>query len=335
VGQVLAKDHLLPLLLALSPMATIPHQPLVESASTTAVVLVAATGTATNDHGDGDHNLDEGGVVGGTGDKYVAVMGTPVLAAESEISGSVRVTPVHRVPAPGVDGGRNMHRPWYGVRRWLHKPAPGTWAYTWLLAYQSIGIIYGDIGTSPLYAFTALFPGGPPDPDNVLGGLSCMIWTLVVVVVVKYVMLVLLADDHGEGGTFAMYSMLSRILRDKVADPLAFRRYNRILAIMAIVGVTAVMSDGVLTPAISVLSAVGGITVAAPDLSAAGVTGIAAAILFVLMLVQRFGTARVAFTFSPIVLLWYISIVGIGIYYIAQVHNAPLWVQYCALSCAD
>ena len=118
-----------------------------------------------------------------------------------------------------------------------------------------------------------------------------------------------------------MYSSLTRTLRGKVADPARYLLYNRILVVMAIVGVSAVMSDGILTPAISVLSAIGGITVAAPTLSAAGVAGISAAILFLLVLVQRFGTAKVSFLFSPIILVWFVSIVAIGIYYIAQVRG--------------
>jgi KUP system potassium uptake protein len=262
-----------------------------------------------------------------------------VLAAESEDARRVQVVPTWTGPTknangtdvvaasagagsrtPSVSAGTDSSTSRRGGRWWPSAPRPGTRAFTVLLAYQTLGIIYGDIGTSPLYAFTALFPAGvPPAPEDVLEGLSCMIWTILLVVVVKYVGLVLLADDHGEGGTFAIYSLLSRLLRDQIKDRARYRWVNRVLAIMSIVGVAAVLSDGILTPAISVLSAVGGIKVAAPGLSQGGVAGVAAVILTLLMLGQRFGTSRVAFLFSPIVLLWFIAIMGIGIYYIAQV----------------
>ena len=142
---------------------------------------------------------------------------------------------------------------------------------------------------------------------------------IIVVVVVKYVGFVLFADDYGEGGTFALYSMLSRHLQDQVRNRRRFLLYNNILAGLAIVGVAAVLADGVLTPAISVLSAVAGIGVAAPGLSQEVIVGVSIAILFLLFMVQRFGTTKVAFLFSPVILVWLIAIVAMGIYYIAQV----------------
>ena len=176
------------------------HRSLEESVSTAAMISGGDHGRPSTASELGHSGSSSGGAAAMAAGTYLTAKGAPVLAAESELSSRVQVTPVLRIPAPGIDG-RSTYRPWYDPRRHLRKPKPGTWAYTWLLAYESIGIIYGDIGTSPLYSFTALFPAGPPSPDDVLGGLSCMIWTLLLVVVVKYVGLVLLCDDHGEGGT--------------------------------------------------------------------------------------------------------------------------------------
>ena len=151
------------------------------------------------------------------------------------------------------------------------------------LAYQSIGVIYGDIGTSPLYVYSSTFTEAP-NRDDLLGALSVIIWTLTLVVTVKYVLIVLRADDEGEGGTFAVYSLLSRYAHIVRRDPReeasvkmqriktsdlksgkttrSFLERSKIaqalLKIIGVFGVSLVISDGVLTPAQSVLGAIQG-----------------------------------------------------------------------------
>jgi len=147
-----------------------------------------------------------------------------------------------------------------GDNRWQ------AWRRTFILTYQTFGIVYGyvpydpspppptnashrDIGTSPLYTINSVFQSAPSQED-IIGVLSCIIWTLLIVVLFKYVIFVLMADDHGEGGTFALYSMLSNALREALTKAL-FKRVNTVLAFVAMAGVALVLSDGILTPAIS------------------------------------------------------------------------------------
>ncbi|MCJ1463277.1 hypothetical protein MMC07_001883 [Pseudocyphellaria aurata] len=156
--------------------------------------------------------------------------------------------------------------------------------YLLWLAYQSIGIIYGDIGTSPLYVYSSTFTS-PPSYDDLLGALSLIIWTLTLIVSIKYALIVLRADDEGEGGTFAIYSLLSRYAHIVRRDPREERMVKMervksvdlkpssksarsfiegstfmktLLKVVGVLGVSLVMSDGVLTPAQSVLGAVQG-----------------------------------------------------------------------------
>ncbi|GAB4815865.1 hypothetical protein N2152v2_002911 [Parachlorella kessleri] len=220
------------------------------------------------------------------------------------------------------------------------------------LAPQSIWARYGDIGTSPLYTFASVFPdGAPEDSKRVLGAFSMIFWTLTALVLVKYVFIVLAADDHGEGGTFALYSLLCRAARLRAAhQPTvsasdgkaaaaqsgapAQQRRNRTaawvrgaleshpglqLALLLVVLLAAclVMSDGVLTPAISVISAIEGIQFNT-GISRGAVVGITCGILAVLFLLQSFGTARVSFIFSPFILLWLVANAAIGVYNIAK-----------------
>jgi len=193
---------------------------------------------------------------------------------------------------------------------------PATLWSTVYMAYLTLGIVPGGVGTSPLYTIPAVFQS-PPSEADVMGAVSLMLWSLILVLGLKYVVLVLFADDHGEGGTFAMYALLSRGLRQKIKSDRVFYVLNEVLAILALVGVAAVLSDGILTPSISVLSAVQGLTVISPNLEDA-VVPVSCAILFVLFLFQRFGTRYVSYFFSPVLLLWFIALTIVGIYNITR-----------------
>ncbi|KAI9829737.1 MAG: hypothetical protein M1826_005480 [Phylliscum demangeonii] len=208
------------------------------------------------------------------------------------------------------------------------------------LAFQSIGVIYGDIGTSPLYVYSSTFSANPSYEDLV-GVLSLIIWSLTLIVSVKYVLVVLRADDEGQGGTFALYSLLARYANIGMREPqdaltVRLERYQSVdmraankklrsamehstgaktlLKIVAVIGAALVMADGVLTPAQSVLGAIQGLNVVKPDISTATVVGITCAILVLLFLLQPLGTSKIATTFAPIVVLWLLTNLGFGIY---------------------
>src|SRR5262245_32342245 len=163
----------------------------------------------------------------------------------------------------------------------------------WALALGSIGVVYGDIGTSPLYALreavTAAQHHGTPVPDAVLGILSLMTWTLVLIVTVKYVIVLLNADNKGEGGTFALMALGQSVAK----------RSAPLILVFGVVGAAFFYGDAVITPAISVLSAVEGLKLVAPALGDA-VLPITVAILVALFAVQSRGTAAVAQFFGPI-----------------------------------
>lgn len=187
------------------------------------------------------------------------------------------------------------------------------------LAYQSIGVIYGDIGTSPLYVFSSTFTS-PPSRNDVIGVLSLIVWSLIMMVTVKYVFIILNADNEGEGGTFSCYSLLSRYAnitnRDPREEPLvkmeryrtndmrpanlqvrktmeSSRLFKAVLKVMGVFAVSMVMSDGVLTPAQSVLGAVQGLNVVVPDISNGAVVGTTCGILVLLFVIQPFGTTKI------------------------------------------
>ncbi|CAO2195773.1 unnamed protein product [Urochloa humidicola] len=218
------------------------------------------------------------------------------------------------------------------------------WGTTLHLAFQSIGVVYGDMGTSPLYVFSSTFTNGINNTDDLLGVTSLIIYTVILLPLIKYCFIVLQANDNGDGGTFALYSLISRYARislipNQQAEDAMVSRYklesptNRIkrahwiknkmenspkikvmLFLVTVLATSMVIGDGVLTPCISVLSAVGGIKQKATTLTQGQIAGIAIAILIVLFLVQRFGTDKVGYTFAPIILTWFILIAGIGIY---------------------
>ncbi|MFI5315811.1 MAG: potassium transporter Kup [Myxococcota bacterium] len=181
------------------------------------------------------------------------------------------------------------------------------------LTLAAIGIVYGDIGTSPLYALRECFHGAhgaAPTPENVLGVLSLVFWVLVLVVVVKYLSFVMRADNHGEGGVLALMALVQRPSGGSA-------RFRTIAFLVALAGTALLYGDGMITPAISVLSAVEGLDVALPGVSPL-IWPIALVILVALFLVQRSGTARIGAWFGPISLVWFAAIAAFGLPWIAR-----------------
>lgn len=218
------------------------------------------------------------------------------------------------------------------------------------LAYQSIGVIYGDIGTSPLYVYSSTF-SSEPSHDDLLGALSLIIWSLTIMVSIKYILIVLRADDEGEGGTFAIYSLLTRYANIVQRDPreergikmervstAEFRNGNRqartflensrvlqaFLKVVGVLGVSLVMSDGVLTPAQSVLGAIQGLEVVSDNITKSTIVGTSCAILILLFLIQPLGTSKLGTAFAPIVCLWLIFNLAFGIYNLVHFDHGVL-----------
>lgn len=172
----------------------------------------------------------------------------------------------------------------------------------------AIGVVFGDIGTSPLYTMKEAFSphyGLTPDPATVLGILSLVFWSLVLVITVKYVLVIMRADNDGEGGIMALTALAQRTLP-------AGSQGAYIIGILGVFGVALFFGDGVLTPAISVLSAVEGLEVATPALHS-WVLPVTIAVLVVLFATQRFGTSTVGRAFGPIIVLWFLALAAIGL----------------------
>lgn len=180
------------------------------------------------------------------------------------------------------------------------------------LTLGAIGIVYGDIGTSPLYALKEVFAHGHVQltPNNIYGILSMMFWTLTVVVTLKYVTLILRADNNGEGGLIAMLALASTAVKDR---PML---RGRLLAI-GIFGTAIFFGDGVITPAISVLSAVEGMEVAAPGLEKA-IVPVTLIVLTLLFMVQKHGTGGIGKFFGPITTLWFGVLAVLGLQHIVE-----------------
>jgi KUP system potassium uptake protein len=179
------------------------------------------------------------------------------------------------------------------------------------LTLGAIGVVYGDIGTSVLYAVKEVFGSGhvPFTPDNVYGILSIFFWTLTVIVSLKYVTLVLRADNHGEGGLVAMLALASQSVKDRP-------ELRKVLLVVGIFGTCLFYGDGVITPAISVLGAVEGLEVVSPNFKKL-VIPLTLVILLALFMVQKHGTASVGRFFGPIMVLWFVVIAGLGLVNIA------------------
>jgi KUP system potassium uptake protein len=181
------------------------------------------------------------------------------------------------------------------------------------LALTALGIVFGDIGTSPLYTFKTVIElaGGHPSPGQILGLVSLVIWTLIIITSVKYVAFVMRVDNDGEGGILALMSLLG------------VRQHKRPLIIaVGLFGAALIYGDGVITPAISVLSALEGLEIATPSITPY-VLPAAVVVLLALFAVQPMGTARIGRVFGPVMTLWFVVIGLLGIYGIAQ-HPAVL-----------
>jgi KUP system potassium uptake protein len=178
------------------------------------------------------------------------------------------------------------------------------------LTFGAIGVVYGDIGTSPLYALKEVFghTGMPLTRENILGILSLVFWTMTVIVSVKYVVLILRADNNGEGGLIAMLALASTAVRRKP-------RLRVRLLLLGIFGTAIFFGDGVITPAISVLSAVEGLEVAAPGLHDF-VVPITLVVLTLLFAAQRFGTGGIGRFFGPVMTLWFVVLAVLGLVHV-------------------
>ncbi|KAB5527557.1 hypothetical protein DKX38_021404 [Salix brachista] len=214
-----------------------------------------------------------------------------------------------------------------------------------LLAYQSFGVVYGDLSTSPLYVYKNTFAGKMrkhQTEEVIFGAFSLIFWTFTLIPLIKYICILLSADDNGEGGTFALYSLLCRHAKfsllpnqqaadeelsaykygpstQAISSPLKrflekHRRLRTVLLLVVLFGACMVIGDGVLTPAISVLSAVSGLQVAENKLTNGELVLLACVILVGLFALQHCGTHKVAFMFAPIVIIWLVSILSIGLY---------------------
>ncbi|XP_021723604.1 potassium transporter 5-like [Chenopodium quinoa] len=228
-----------------------------------------------------------------------------------------------------------------------HAAKDVSWGVILTLAFQSIGVVFGDLGTSPLYVYSSTFPNGVKHREDIVGVLSLIYYTLTLMPVVKYVFIVLKANDNGNGGTFALYSLLCRKVKvgllpnqqkedrevayyenhqssnnrerrglsSKVQNSLensSFAKYTLLFA--TLLAVSLVIGDGVFTPCMSVLSAIGGIKGASPALTDKMVVWMSIVILIFLFMMQRFGTDKVGYSFAPILTLWFIFNGVVGIY---------------------
>jgi KUP system potassium uptake protein len=181
----------------------------------------------------------------------------------------------------------------------------------WPLTLGAIGVVYGDIGTSPIYAFreavVAATGEGVVAPQAVLGILSLILWSLFLLVTLKYVFVLLRADFNGEGGTFALMALAQTVAQ----------RSRHIILVLGVIGASFLYGDAAITPALSVVSAVEGLKVITPAFDKA-VVPLAVAILIGLFVMQRRGTARVAALFGPVILLWFAALAVMGVMRIAE-----------------
>ncbi|KAL9364426.1 hypothetical protein Peur_042299 [Populus x canadensis] len=216
---------------------------------------------------------------------------------------------------------------------------------TLAMAFQTLGVVYGDLGTSPLYVFTDVFSKVPINSEvDILGALSLVIYTISLIPLAKYVFVVLKANDNGEGGTFALYSLICRYAKVtmlpnrqpadenissfklklptpeleralKIKETLEKRSsLKTLLLLLVLTGTSMVIGDGILTPAMSVMSAVSGLQGEIPWFGTNAVVVVSIIILVGLFSIQQFGTGKVGFLFAPVLGLWFFSLGSIGIY---------------------
>lgn len=224
-----------------------------------------------------------------------------------------------------------------------------------ILAFQTLGVVFGDVGTSPLYTFSVMFSKAPVNgKEDVLGALSLVLYTLIFFPLVKYVLIVLWANDDGEGGTFALYSLICRhakvsllpnqlpsdarisSFRLKVPSPELERSLKikerletsltlkKLLLILVLAGTSMVIADGVVTPAMSVVSAVGGLKVGVSAVEQDQVVMISVAFLVILFSLQRYGTSKVGLAVGPALFVWFCSLGAIGIYNLVAYDSSVL-----------
>ncbi|XP_060183953.1 putative potassium transporter 12 [Lycium barbarum] len=216
---------------------------------------------------------------------------------------------------------------------------------TLALAFQTLGVVYGDMGTSPLYVFTDIFSKVPITSEvDVLGALSIVLYTIALIPLMKYVFIVLKANDSGEGGTFALYSLICRYanvnllpnrqpadeyissFKLRLPTPELERAINikevlerksslkTLLLLLVLMGTSMIIGDGILTPAISVMSAVSGLQGRIPGFGTNALVITSIIILGALFSIQKYGSSKVGFTFAPALALWFFSLGSIGIY---------------------
>src|SRR5215813_1285816 len=189
-----------------------------------------------------------------------------------------------------------------------HQPSAGFWGLT----LGAIGVVYGDIGTSPLYALreavlAAAGSGHAASESVVLGILSLIIWSLVLVVTVKYVVILLRADNNGEGGTLALMALANR----------AMGGHAGVVILLGIISGALFYGDAIITPALSVLSAIEGLKIVTPAFDPY-IVPLTVAILVVLFAVQSSGTAKVATFFGPITMVWFVAMAVGGLWHISE-----------------
>lgn len=181
-----------------------------------------------------------------------------------------------------------------------------------LLSLSALGIVYGDIGTSPIYALRECFHGShpfPPTESNILGVLSLIFWALMIIISLKYLIYVMRADNHGEGGILALLALLAPWKKHA--------RKSKVLLFIGLFGAALLYGDGAITPAISVLSAVEGLEIAAPGLKPY-VLPITIAVLVLLFRFQKRGTTRIGTIFGPVMLIWFATLALLGISWIVR-----------------
>ncbi|KAB5563782.1 hypothetical protein DKX38_003836 [Salix brachista] len=214
-----------------------------------------------------------------------------------------------------------------------------------ILAFQTLGVVFGDVGTSPLYTFHVMFTKAPINGgEDVIGALSLVMYTLILIPLVKYVLVVLCANDDGEGGTFALYSLICRhakvnLLPNQLPSDARISSFRlkvpsaelerslkikerletsphlkKMLLMLVLAGTSMLIADGVVTPAMSVMSAVGGLKVGVPSIKQEQVVMISVAFLVILFSVQKFGTSKVGLVVGPALFIWFCSLAAIGIY---------------------
>lgn len=225
-----------------------------------------------------------------------------------------------------------------------HSKDVSVW-HTLALAFQTLGVVYGDMGTSPLYVYGDVFSKVQIETEiDVLGALSLLVYTITLIPLAKYVFVVLKANDNGEGGTFALYSLISRYakvnmlpnrqpadeqissFRLKLPTPELERALQlkdilerssslkTLLLLLVLMGTSMIIGDGILTPAISVMSAVSGLQGEIPGFGKSALVIVSIIILVALFSIQRFGTGKVGFMFAPVLALWFFSLGSIGLY---------------------